>query len=51
MPMVAMIQPNWLTVEYAMSCLRSVFCSANSAAMTAVPIPTVTSRMFHTATS
>ena len=51
MPMVAMIQPSWLTVEYAMSCLRSVFCRANTAAMTAVPMPTVTSSAFHTATS
>ena len=34
-----------------MSCLRSVFCRANSAAMIAVPMPTVTSSAFHTATS
>ncbi len=34
-----------------MSCLRSVFCRANTAAITAVPIPTDTSSAFHTGTS
>ena len=50
-PIAAVIQPSWLTVEYAMSCLRSVFCSANTAAITAVPMPTDTSRAFQTGTS
>ena len=50
-PIVATIQPRWETVEYAVSCLRSVFCTANAADMTAVVIPAMMSRPFQTATS
>ena len=49
--MVATIQPRCETVEYAVSCLRSVFWTANSADTTAVVMPTMMSRAFHTATS
>ena len=47
MPIVATIQPSCETVEYAMSCLRSVFCRAKTAPITAVPMPAVTSSAVH----
>ena len=50
-PMVATIQPRCETVEYAVSFFRSVFCTAKTADMIAVPMPTTMSSQFHTATS
>ena len=44
MPIAATIQPRWDTVEYAVRCFKSVLVMANSADISAVNRPAVTSR-------